>query len=117
MLLKHVKEREEREARRRRGEEEKIEIPKARPIPPRRNSSTSSPSHPPKKRENTLSLSLIEKAKKTTHLSVDPPSRALVPAHAYTGRREVAQVGIRLEADEVRADHAIEDLFAAWVGR
>jgi hypothetical protein len=63
-LLKHVKEREEREARRRRGEEENIEIPKARPIPPRRNSSTSSPSHPPKKRENTLSLSLIEKAKK-----------------------------------------------------
>ena len=46
-------------------------------------------------------------------LHVDAAARRdLVPAHADARRREVARVRVRLEADQVRAEHAVEDLLA-----
>ena len=45
-------------------------------------------------------------------LNVNAAWRDLVPADAYARRDEVPRVRVRLEADEVRAEHAVEDLLA-----
>ena len=46
-------------------------------------------------------------------LNVDTARRDLVPADAYAGRDEVPRVRVRLEDDEIRAKHAIQNFLAA----